>query len=61
MGAHWNGVHGLGTKGFTDSVMRPMRPRGLGPRLITSSRMRSAMTAIPSTSASVSVGRPHMK
>ena len=61
MGAHWNGVQGLGTKGFTESVMRPMRPVALAFGFMTSSRMRRAMTAMPSTSSSVSVGSPHMK
>ena len=61
MGAHWNGVHGLGMNGFTESVMRPMRPRSRAYLFITSSRMRMATRAMPSTSSSVSVGSPHMK
>ncbi len=61
MGTHWKGVQGLGTNGFTERVMRPMRPLRRARGIITSSRMRSAMRAIPSTSSSVSVGSPHMK
>ena len=61
MGCHWNGVQGLGTNGLTESVMRPIRLVTLARGAITSSRMRIASRAIPSTSSSVSVGRPHMK
>ncbi len=60
-GAHWNGVHGLGTNGFTESVIRPIRPRRRAHGIMTSSRMRIASRAIPRTSSSVSVGSPHMK
>ena len=56
--AHWNGVCGLGTKPPMLTVQRMSRfPLASRPVWITF-RARSAM---PSTSSSVSVGRPHMK
>ena len=56
--AHWNGVCGLGTKPPIDTVQR----MSLWPAASRPARMTSwAISAISSTSSSVSVGRPHMK
>ena len=56
--AHWNGVWGLGTKPPIDTVHRmSRRPAASRPAAIT----RRASCAMASTSASVSVGNPHMK
>ena len=59
-GAHWNGVHGLGTKDEIESVSRPKgRPWGSSTR--SRSSMRRARAGIAATSSSVSVGWPIMK
>ena len=57
-GAHWNGVCGLGTNPPIETVQRmSFLPETSRPLAIT----LFAMSAICSTSSSVSVGRPHMK
>ena len=56
--AHWNGVCGLGTKPPIETVHR----MSFDPVASRPARMTScAISAISSTSSSVSVGRPHMK
>ena len=57
--AHWNGVCGLGTCCETDTVTEGMR--ACRPSSLATSRTRRPVSAIPTTSASVSVGRPMMK
>ena len=60
MGDHWNGVQGLGIKGFILSVMVPILPASLvSPR--TSFLILFASFTIPSISSSVSVGTPIRK
>ncbi len=57
-GAHWKGVCGLGTKPPMETVQRMSLDFDTSrPFWITF----IAMSAICSTSSSVSVGRPHMK
>ena len=59
-GSHWNAVCGFGTNHEVDTVMRT-------PRVLLSALSRqacmtwAAMSAMPSTSSSVSVGRPSIK
>ena len=59
IGSHWYGVPGLGTKGFTEGWMRPMRPR-LRPTASIRARICSVRETIASTSSCVSPGRPTM-
>src|SRR5207245_1030508 len=59
-GAHWNGVHGLGTNDETDRVSRP-NGRPVGSRMRSRSSIRLARSGIASTSSMVSVGCPIMK
>ena len=59
-GSHWNAVWGLGTNQLVETVMR--MPRCLFWALSRHACMtRAATSAMPSTSSSVSVGRPSMK
>ena len=58
--SHWKAVWGLGTKQAVDTVM--VTPRlGLGVHSFHALYTFSASSAMPSTSSSVSVGRPSMK
>ena len=59
-GAHWNGVHGLGTNDEIDSVRRP---KGRPARSSTRSRSSicPASFGMAATSSMVSVGWPIMK
>ena len=58
--SHWKAVWGLGTKKEVDTVIRTPR-RGSGVVSRQAWYTFSARSAMPSTSSSVSVGRPSMK